>query len=192
MILVNSHGLPPSVDRTHESWHKILSKCGHSIWFLPIGEVIDHHNAHCVFVRVSFQAWGECLVLKYKLRIFVKALITKQWPYYLSIPAFWLYLVHVLLSFFYHSTSSPVLAPFFLRSSLRSGGLGPTREKMGPALIACACASFYPKNLVKDLEWPSKPPTRFIQLFKMLVSVIMFFPGICRPGLSFTPLFYVL
>ena len=38
----------------------------------------------------------------------------------------------------YHS---PVLASFFLRSSLRSGGLGPTREKKGPALIACACAS---------------------------------------------------
>ena len=45
-------------------------------------------------------------------------------------------------------SSSQVLAPVFLRSSLRSGGLGPTREKMGPALIACACANFYPKNLV--------------------------------------------
>ena len=56
---------------------------------------------------------------------------------------------------------SLVLAPFFLRSSLRSGGLGPRREKMGPALIACA--NFYPKNLVEDLEWPSKPLTRFIQ-----------------------------
>ena len=66
-----------------------------------------------------------------------------------------------------------VLAPFFLRSLLRYGEPGPTLEKMGPALIACACASFYPKSLVKDLEWPSKPP-------EMLVSVVIFFPGMCR------------
>ena len=32
-----------------------------------------------------------------------------------------------------HKSYSPVLAPFFLRSSLRSGRLGPAREKMGPS-----------------------------------------------------------
>ena len=47
---------------------------------------------------------------------------------------------------------SPVLAPFFLRSSLRSGGLAPRGKKMGPTLIACARASFNTKNLLKDLE----------------------------------------
>ena len=64
--------------------------------------------------------------------------------------------------------SSPVLAPFFLRSSLRSEELGPTREKMGPALIACVCASFYTK--------PAKRPWMTFKTvsFKMLVSVIMF------------------
>ena len=47
--------------------------------------------------------------------------------------------------------------------SLLFAALRPTREKTGPALIACTCASFYPKNLKKDLEWSSKPPTRSTQ-----------------------------
>ena len=47
----------------------------------------------------------------------------------------------------------PVLALFFLHSSLYSGGLVLMLEKMGPALIiACACTSFYTKNLLKDFE----------------------------------------
>ena len=33
----------------------------------------------------------------------------------------------------FHTLASLVMAPFSLRSSLRSGGLGPTRGKMGPS-----------------------------------------------------------
>ena len=67
---------------------------------------------------------------------------------------------------------SPVLAPFAaLRGTRPHAG-----KKMGPALIACACASFYMKDLLKDLQ---NRPARFVQNVGQCNDVF-FLSGICR------------